>query len=181
MNTANKITLFRIILIPVFMAFFMAGSFACHITALVIFIIASISDAADGYIARHYNQITTFGKFIDPIADKMLVMAAFIVLVYDGRMSPWALMIILAREFIVTGLRLVAVSEGKVIAASMWGKAKTVSQMIAVIAAIVLMAPIFAENISVLITQLFIWISVLLTVVSGVDYLVKNWRLMKMK
>lgn len=181
MNTANKITLLRIALIPVFMALFLADSTLCRMIALAVFIIASISDAVDGYIARHYHQVTTFGKFVDPIADKMLVVAAFIVLLTYGRMSPWALMIILAREFIVTGLRLVAVSEGTVIAASMWGKAKTVSQMIAVIASMVLMHDLFPADISSLITQILIWICTLFTVVSGVDYLVKNWHLMKMK
>ncbi len=181
MNTANKITLLRIILVPVFMALFLIDSFAFRMAALAVFVIASISDAADGYIARHYNQITTFGKFIDPIADKLLVTAAFVVLLYYDRMSPWALIIVLAREFIVTGLRLVAVSEGKVIAASMWGKAKTVSQMIAIIVAIALMNNILPADISLMVTHILIWISALLTVISGVDYLVKNRRLLNMK
>lgn len=181
MNTANKITVLRIILVPIFMAFFLIDSFTCRMIALAVFLIASVSDAADGYIARHYNQITTFGKFIDPIADKMLVTAAFVVLLHYGRMSAWALMIILAREFIVTGLRLVAVSEGTVIAASMWGKAKTVSQMTAIIAAMLLMNNVLPADISLLVTNIVIWISAVLTVISGADYLIKNRRLLNMK
>lgn len=181
MNTANKITLFRIILVPVFMALFMMESSVCRLAALAVFIIASASDALDGYIARHYNQITTFGKFVDPIADKLLVTAAFVILLMYGRMSPWALMIVLAREFIVTGLRLVAVSEGTVIAASVWSKAKTVSQMVAIIAAMALMYDFFPQNAAMLITNIMIWISTVLTVISGVDYLVKNWHMIKMK
>ena len=181
MNTANKFTLFRIVLVPVFMALFMADSSACRLAALAVFIIASASDALDGYIARHYNQITTFGKFVDPIADKLLVTAAFVILLMYGRISPWALMIVLAREFIVTGLRLVAVSEGKVIAASVWGKAKTVSQMVAIITAMTLMYDFFPQNAAALITNIMIWISTVLTVISGVDYLAKNWHMIKMK
>lgn len=181
MNTANKITLLRILLVPIFMAFLMVDTAVCRITALIIFIIAAATDGVDGYIARHYNQITTFGKFIDPLADKMLTTAAFIVLLYYGRMSPWALMIILAREFIVTGIRLVAVSEGTVIAASLWGKMKTVSQMVAVIAAIILMDSHFSALPALLITNILIWISVIFTVISGADYLWKNRRLLTMK
>ena len=181
MNTANKITLLRILLVPIFMAFLLMDGIAFRIAALVIFVIAAATDGVDGYIARHYNQITTFGKFVDPLADKMLTTAAFLVLLYYDRMSPWAVMIILAREFMVTGIRLVAVAEGTVIAASFWGKLKTVSQMAAVIAAIILMDPHFAEAPSILITDILIWISVLFTVASGADYLWKNRRLLQMK
>ncbi len=182
MNTANKITLLRIALVPVFMAFAMIDNLPCQITGLVIFLLAAASDGIDGHIARKYNQITTFGKFVDPLADKMLITAAFLVLQYYERISPWAVMIVLAREFIVTGVRLVAVSEGKVIAASFWGKLKTVSQIVAVIAAFLLMnTNIFAQGPSLVITQILIWISVAITVFSGIDYLVKNWSLMEMK
>lgn len=181
MNTANKITLLRIALVPVFMVFLLIDNFVCRLIALAIFVVASATDGIDGYIARHYNQITTFGKFVDPLADKMLISAAFVVLLYYGRMSPWALMIVLAREFIVTGIRLVAVSEGKVIAASFWGKLKTVSQIIAVIAAIILMSDAFSHAPAMLITNILIWVSTAITVFSGIDYLVKNWSLMEMK
>lgn len=181
MNTANKITMLRIILVPVFMAFLLYDNVVCRIIALAIFVIAAATDGIDGYIARHYNQITTFGKFVDPIADKLLVSAAFVVLLFYGRISPWALMIVLAREFIVSGIRLVAVAEGKVIAASFWGKLKTVSQIIAVIAAIVLMSDNFSQEPAMLITNILVWTSTAITVFSGIDYLVKNLHLLQMK
>lgn len=183
MNTANKLTLLRIVLVPVFMFFILKEGMVYNLIALLIFLAASATDGIDGYIARHYNQITTFGKFVDPLADKLLVTSAFIALLYYGRMSPWAFIIVLAREFMVSGVRLVASAEGKVIAASMWGKLKTVSQMIAVVAAIILMNnfSFCPEQTAVLITNILIWISTGLTVFSGVDYLVKNWGLLEMK
>ncbi len=183
MNTANKLTLLRILLVPVFMAFMLMDGMLYNLIALAIFVIASATDGIDGYIARHYNQITTFGKFMDPLADKLLISAAFTVLLFYGRMSPWAFMIVLAREFMVSGVRLVASAEGKVIAASIWGKLKTVSQMIAVIAAIILMNnfSFCPENTAILITNILIWISTALTVFSGADYLMKNWDLLEMK
>lgn len=181
MNTANKITILRILLVPVFMFLLLMDGIGYRIAALAVFVIASATDGVDGYIARHYNQITTFGKFVDPLADKMLTTAAFLILLYYGKMSPWAVMIILAREFMVSGIRLVAAAEGKVIAASMWGKLKTVSQMAAVIAAIILMYPEFSEAPAMLITNILIWISVILTVISGADYLWKNRGLLDMK
>lgn len=180
MNLANKITLFRVVLVPVFMVLMMIESTACRIAALVVFIIASLSDAADGYIARNYNQITNFGKFVDPLADKMLTTAAFLILLNYGRMSVWALMIVLAREFMVSGVRLVAAADGKVIAASMWGKLKTVSQMVAIIAAIILLLPLFPEISAKIITDILVWLSVVFTVISGVDYLWKNRSVLKM-
>lgn len=179
MNTANKITLLRIALVPIFMAFLLVDNMVCRIVALLIFVIAAATDGIDGYIARHYNQITTFGKFVDPLADKLLISAAFVVLLFYDRMSPWALMIVLAREFIVTGVRLVAVAEGTVIAASMWGKIKTVSQIIAVIAAIVLMGDSFSQVSGKLITDILIWVSTIITVLSGVEYVVKNRSLLQ--
>ncbi len=180
MNTANKITLLRVVLVPIFMVLLMMESTACRVGALIVFIIAALSDAADGYIARHYNQITNFGKFVDPLADKMLTTAAFVILLHYGRMSVWALMIVLAREFMVSGVRLVAAADGKVIAASMWGKLKTVSQMVAVIAAIILLLPVFPEMPAKIITDILVWISVVFTVISGVDYLWKNRNVLKM-
>lgn len=175
MTTANKITILRMILVPVFMAFLMVpDSTACLTAALLVFIIASISDAVDGYIARNYNQISTFGKFMDPLADKMLTTSAFIVFVAHGRMSAWALMIILFREFMVSGIRLLAVSEGKVIAASMLGKIKTVSQMLAIIAGMILLYPVFPAAAAEVVTQVLIWICTAFTVISGAEYLLKN-------
>ena len=178
MNTANKLTILRIILIPIFMALLTASGAGFHIAALVVFILASLTDAADGYIARHYNQVTTFGKFMDPLADKMLTTAAFIIFVSVGRMSPWALALILMREFAVSGIRLLAAANSNVIAASMSGKIKTVSQMVAIIAAIILLNPFFEENSSNLITEILILISTAATVVSGAEYLIKNKNLL---
>ncbi|MCC8169487.1 MAG: CDP-diacylglycerol--glycerol-3-phosphate 3-phosphatidyltransferase [Oscillospiraceae bacterium] len=182
MNTANKVTMIRVFLVPIFMVLFMINNTACHYAALAVFIIASVTDAIDGHIARKYNQTTTFGKFVDPLADKVLTTAAFLILMHYGRMSVWALMIVLTREFMVAGIRLVAAGDGKVVAASMWGKIKTVTQMIAVIAAMLLLPFDSVLGISAaLISDILIWISVAFTVISGVDYLLKNRSLMEMK
>lgn len=182
MNTANKLTLLRVVLVPVFMAFLLMNGTAWRLAALAVFVIASLTDMLDGQIARRCNQITTFGKFADPLADKMLTTAAFLVFMQKGIINSWAVMIILAREFMVAGVRLAAVSEGKVIAASFWGKFKTVSQMAAIIIAIlVLNIPAVPQSAAVIVTNIFVWISVVLTVISGADYLVKNWNLMKLK
>ena len=182
MNTANKLTILRVILVPVFLAFMLIDGFAWQMAALVTFIIASLTDMLDGQIARKCNQITTFGKFADPLADKMLITAAFLGFMAQGVINVWAVMIMLVREFMVSGVRLAAVSEGEVIAASFWGKFKTVSQMVAVIVAfLVLNIPAVSESMAYIITNVFVWISVVLTVASGADYLVKNWKLMKLK
>ena len=145
MNLANKLTIFRIILVPVMIIvtfFNWPGEFlkipTVAIVLNIIFIIAAITDKLDGYIARSRNQITTFGKFLDPIADKVLVITAMIILVEMGRLPAWIPTIVVFREFIVSGYRLIAVENGgKVIAASIWGKLKTVTQMIAIIAAFI--------------------------------------------
>ncbi|MCC8160520.1 MAG: CDP-diacylglycerol--glycerol-3-phosphate 3-phosphatidyltransferase [Oscillospiraceae bacterium] len=182
MNTANKITMIRVFLVPVFMVLFMIDNTVCHYAALGVFILASVTDAIDGYVARKYNQTTTFGKFVDPLADKVLTTSAFLILMYYDRMSVWALMIVLTREFMVAGVRLVAAGEGKVVAASMWGKLKTVTQMIAVIAAMLLLPyERFLGVRASLISDILIWISVAFTIISGIDYLAKNWKLMEMK
>ena len=182
MTTANKITVLRMVLVPVFMAFLLVPeSIPCLTAAIFMFLLASVSDAVDGYIARHYNQITTFGKFMDPLADKMLTTSAFIVFVACGRMSPWALMIILFREFMVSGIRLLAVSDGKVIAASMLGKIKTVSQMLAITAGMILMYPLFPAAAAGIVTHALIWICTVFTVISGIDYLLKNIHIFKAK
>ena len=145
MNLPNKLTIFRIILVPIMVIIPFLGiqgdvwgiSISCLIIDLI-FIIASITDKLDGYIARSRNQVTTFGKFLDPLADKILVLTAMIMLVEMGRLPAWIPVIVLAREFIVSGYRLIAVEKGgKVIAASVWGKMKTVTQMIAIILAFV--------------------------------------------
>ncbi|MGN0150305.1 MAG: CDP-diacylglycerol--glycerol-3-phosphate 3-phosphatidyltransferase [Clostridia bacterium] len=182
MNTANRLTLLRVVLVPFYMIFLLRPDFVSQMIALAIFIIASLTDALDGHIARKYNQITAFGKFVDPLADKMLITAAFLVFLAQGIMNVWAVMIVLAREFVVAGIRLSAVTEGKVIAASFWGKLKTVSQMIAVIAAMLLLnISVIPHGVSMLITNILIWISVVFTVFSGADYLIKNKSLLKLK
>lgn len=196
MNLANKLTIFRIILVPIMIIipfFGIEGEiFNVPITCILldlIFIIASITDKLDGYIARSRNQITTFGKFLDPIADKVLVVTAMIMLVEMGRLPAWIPSIVVFREFIVSGYRLVAVqSDGKVIAASIWGKLKTVTQMIAIILAFIdinKFGAIFTGNLTGfsfalnLITTILMTISVIATIFSGWDYIKNGKDLLK--
>lgn len=185
MNTANKLTLLRIVLVPVFMALLMIDGAAYKWAALGVFVLASITDALDGHIARSRNQITTFGKFVDPLADKILTTAAFLVFLGMGVYKPIsgtiALMVIMTREFMVAGVRLVSVGEGTVIAASMWGKLKTVAQMIAIIITIMLIAAMPERAAADLVIEILLWITVAFTVISGAEYLIKNWHLMKLK
>ena len=162
-TTANKITIFRIILIPVFMVLAYQNLFGW---ALAVYIIACLSDVADGYIARHYNQVSNFGKFMDPLADKLLVVAAMLLFVEQHRMPAWALLLVVAREFAVTGLRLIAVDNGRVIAAAWSGKIKTASTMVAI-------CLMLLWNIPWLNTVCWVVI-VVTTVYSGVEYFVKN-------
>lgn len=174
MNLPNKLTMFRVILIPFFIVFLMIP-----ITpydkwiALSIFIIASLTDLLDGKIARKYNLVTNFGKFMDPLADKLLVCSALICLIELHKIPAWMVIIIIAREFIISGFRLVASDNGRVIAASYWGKFKTTFQMAAVC---LLIADLSAIS---LLTQMILWIAVILTIVSLIDYLVKNKDVMK--
>lgn len=130
MNTANKLTLLRVVLIPVYLVLWHLNFPGNHYAALVVFVIASLTDLLDGYIARHYNQVTDFGKFMDPLADKVLVLTAMACFCSVGRFPDWALVIVIAREFAVSGLRLVAVDNGRVIAAGWSGKVKTASTMV---------------------------------------------------
>jgi len=174
MNIANKITTLRLILIPVFVAFYYFMGRDNNIAA-IIFIIASLTDALDGHLARSRNLITNFGKFVDPLVDKVLTMAAFIVLV-EGQIIPaWAVIIIIARELIITGFRTLAADQGITIAASMWGKAKTTSQMIALVC--LLLDVEVLNNIGIYI----FYIAVILTVISGVDYIVKNKQVLDLE
>ncbi len=174
MNLPNKLTMFRVILIPCFIVFLLVP-----ITpydkwiALAIFIIASLTDLLDGKIARKYNLVTNFGKFMDPLADKLLVCSALICLIELNKIPSWMVIIIIAREFIISGFRLVAADNGVVIAASYWGKFKTTFQMVAVC---LLIADI---EVLKLVTQTVLWIAVILTVVSLIDYLLKNKDVMK--
>jgi len=170
MNLPNKLTLFRVILIPFFVVFMLVnvtGNTDKWI-ALIIFIIASLTDLLDGKIARKYNLITDFGKFMDPLADKLLVCSALICLVSLDRIPAWIVIIIIAREFIISGFRLIAADNGRVIAASYWGKFKTTFQMIMVILMIADISQLF------ILTQIIMYAALILTVVSLVDYLVKN-------
>lgn len=174
MNLPNKLTILRMILIIPFVIILLSGCLgnASGITALVIFIVASLTDLLDGKIARKYNLVTNFGKFMDPLADKMLVCAAMICLVATkpDMMPAWAVIIILSREFIISGFRLVASDAGIVIAASMWGKVKTVSQM----AMIILMLAGIPWGPMDLIIKIVMYIAVILTIISLVDYIWKN-------
>ncbi len=164
MTTANKITIFRVILIPVFLLLAYAGQ---NVWAFAVFVIASFSDMLDGYIARHYNQITDFGKFMDPLADKVLVLAAMCFFVEKGWMPGWAVALVLLREFAVSGMRLVAVEQGRVIAAAWSGKIKTAVTMVG-LAAMLLFGQI--AWVDTLVTALI----VLTTLYSGVEYFYKN-------
>ena len=182
MNLANKLTILRVILVPIFIAFMTIDALWAKIVGLLIFIIASLTDMLDGQIARKRIMITTFGKFADPLADKMLTTAAFLVFMQQGIIGAWPVFIILVREFAVSGIRLAAAAEGEVIAASFWGKFKTVTQMLSIVVGIILMCiPQIPSNITALIIQILVWICVVFTVISGVEYVVKNWKLMKLK
>lgn len=196
MNLANKITVFRIILVPMILIIpllnLQGELWGIPITYFIIdaiFIIASLTDKLDGYIARSRNQITTFGKFLDPIADKILVIVAMLILVEAGRVPAWIPAIVVIREFIVSGYRLIAVEkQGKVIAASVWGKIKTVTQMVGLIIAFIdanKFGAIFSGNLTGtafalnLITTALLGISVVATIFSGIDYLKGSKELFK--
>ena len=187
MNLPNRLTVLRVILIVPFVALLLGGfegwswfqalsggvlEYTDYI-ALAIFGIASLTDLLDGKIARKYNLITNFGKFMDPLADKLLVCSALICLTAMGRIPAWIVIVIISREFVISGFRLVASDNGKVIAASIWGKFKTTFQMVMVV---LMIADL--ESLS-LVTDIVMWASLILTVVSLWDYLVKNWDVMK--
>ncbi len=170
MNLPNKLTMFRIVLIPFFVIFMMIPLEFGNIIALIIFIVASLTDTFDGYIARKYNLITDFGKFMDPLADKLLVCSAMICLIDKGQLASWIVIIIVAREFVISGFRLIAADNGIVIAASKWGKAKTISQMVMIIVLLLNIDNMFFYVLG----QVLIYLSLILTIVSLIDYIVKN-------
>ena len=172
MNLPNKLTMLRMAMIPAFVIFMMVPFAAGRYIALVIFIAASLTDTADGYIARKYNLVTDFGKFMDPLADKLLVCSAMICLVHTDEIPFWIVIIIIAREFIISGFRLVAADNGIVIAASMWGKVKTVCQMVMVIVILLNLPQLHILEV------ILIYASLVLTVVSLVDYIAKNWHVL---
>ncbi len=171
MTTANRITIFRILLVPVFLLLEYAGQ---PYIAFALFVIASLTDLLDGYIARHYNQITVFGKFMDPLADKMLVLAAMCYLIEASCMPGWAVAIVIFREFAVSGLRLIAVQKGAVIAAGWSGKIKTAVTMVCLCVML-----FFLANASSRLNALCTALIVLTTVYSGFEYFQKNAHMMK--
>ena len=174
MNLPNKLTILRTLMIPVFLFFLLtdcAGDYSKWI-AVVVFILASLTDFLDGHIARKYNLVTNFGKFMDPLADKLLVCSALIALVDLNRIAAWIVIIIIAREFIISGFRLVASDNGVDIAASYWGKFKTAFQMITIIMLVLNLNVPFIN----IINTVLIYISLGLTVISLIDYIAKNYK-----
>ena len=171
MTTANKLTILRVIMIPVFLLLAYSGH---HYWALAVFLLASLTDLLDGYIARHYNQITDFGKFMDPLADKMLVMAAMCFFVESGRMPGWALALVLLREFAVSGMRLVAAGQGRVIAAAHSGKVKTAATMVCLCLMLLFPAPALGDSAPDYIAVAGIAVILLTTLYSGFEYFYKN-------
>lgn len=171
MNTPNKLTVARMILVPFLVLFMLTdlGGEANRYIALAIFVVASVTDWFDGKLARKYNLVTNFGKFMDPLADKLLVCSAMICLIPLGKLTAWFVIVIIAREFIISGFRLVASDNGIVIAASYWGKFKTVSQMFMVIVMIMDLGGVFD-----VIGTVLMWAALILTIVSLIDYIAKN-------
>lgn len=174
MNIANKVTMVRLVMIPIFVGAFYHYGTSYNIAA-ILFMIASLTDAVDGHLARSRNLITNFGKFVDPLVDKVLTMAAFIVLVEAGTIPAWAVIIIIARELIITGFRTLAADMGITIAASMWGKAKTTSQMISLVLLLLNNRVLNKFGIYVF------YIAVILTLISGIDYIVKNKKVLDLE
>jgi len=177
MNLPNKLTMLRICMIPVFVVFALIQAQWAQYVALLIYILACLTDLLDGKIARKRNLVTDFGKFADPIADKLLVMAALVVLVESHRMASWVCIVMLAREFIISGFRLVAAGGGKVIAAGQLGKLKTVFQMASTIALMLLVpvagAPLLG-SFGVVLANILTYIAAILTIISGAEYIIKN-------
>src|SRR5690554_5770687 len=175
MNLANKITIFRVFLIPVCMVFvFIDMQYSRYISA-AIFLFAALTDSLDGYIARSRNQITVYGKFVDPLADKLLISAALIVLVEIGDISSWVAFIIIAREFIITGFRVLAAADGIVIAASGWGKIKTITQIVAIIAILINNFPF--SMIGFPFSKIAMGLAIIFTLISGIDYIYLNRKI----
>jgi len=175
LNLPNKLTVGRMLAVPFFIVVLMLGY---YYASAVIFILAALTDMLDGQIARKYNLVTNFGKIMDPLADKLLVISALVCLVELGHVQGWMVIVILAREFTVTGLRTVAAAQGIVIAAGMTGKIKTVLQMIAVIALLLLNWPF--SLIGIPFAEIMLWASVIMTIISGVEYIAKNKQVFSM-
>lgn len=178
MTLANKITLARIALIPFFVIFATIGGTTCDVIALVLFCVCSFTDFLDGYVARKYHQVTDFGKFVDPLADKLLICAAMVIFIDRGLMFGWMVFIILAREFIITSLRTIAAMKGTAMAAAWSGKVKTCVQIAGVI--LIFLCTIVTGATSLhdaFLIQLCGWIMMIVTLYSGYDYLHRNWSL----
>lgn len=176
MNTPNKLTVLRVIMVPFFVMFLLTGwgGSANRYISFLLFAGASVTDWFDGYLARKNNLVTDFGKFMDPLADKLLVCSALICMIELGRLPAWMVVIIIAREFIISGFRLIAAEKGVVIAANYWGKFKTATQMIMIILLILdIQLPFFR-----ILTQILIWVSLILTVISLVTYILDNKSVM---
>lgn len=180
MTTANMITIARILLVPVYV-FFALGTpnMTTDIIAASIFLFISLTDFLDGYIARKYNQITDFGKFLDPLADKILVISAFVIFVSQGRLNPVVTIAVITREFLVTSIRLVAAGKGTVIAASMSGKLKTVTQIICVM--VILLEDVVSLVYPLPYGEIFSWVMLIFTIYSGLEYLILNRKLISLK
>lgn len=186
MNLANKITFTRILATPVFLFFLMPGWFGRFLgldkwgryAAAVVFLLAAVTDMIDGNIARKRNMVTELGKFLDPIADKLLVLSALIALIKTDNLSVWAVFIIIAREFIITGFRIIAAGRGVVIAADKWGKIKTIVQIVAIVAILIRDFPISLFT-DFPVGMTLIYAAVILTVISGVNYIVKNANIIR--
>lgn len=177
MNLPNKLTMGRILAIPVFIVVFLMGY---NYAAAVIFILAALTDMLDGHIARKYNLVTNFGKLMDPLADKLLVMSALLCLVQVGDVAGWMVIVILGREFIITGMRQVAAAQGIVIAAGTTGEIKTITQMIAIPLLLLENWPFSMLSFELPMDMVFLWLALIMTVISGAEYIVKNRQLFSM-
>lgn len=178
MNTPNKLTVARMIIVPFLVVFLLTGwgGDANRYISLALFVVASVTDWFDGYLARKNNLVTNFGKFMDPLADKLLVCSAIICMIELNRLPAWFVIIIIAREFIISGFRLIAAENGIVIAANYWGKFKTASQMIMIILLI-----LHFDGIFVTLEQIFIWLSLALTIISLITYIWQNKTVLSMQ
>ena len=178
MNTPNKLTIARMIIVPFLVIFLLTGwgGEAHRYISLTLFVVASVTDWFDGYLARKNNLVTNFGKFMDPLADKLLVCSAMICMIDLKRLPAWFVIIIIAREFIISGFRLIAAENGIVIAANYWGKFKTASQMIMIILLI-----LHFDGIFVILEQIFIWLSLALTIISLITYIWQNRTVLSMQ
>ena len=178
MNTPNKLTVARMIIVPFLVIFLLTGwgGEANRYISLALFVVASVTDWFDGYLARKNNLVTNFGKFMDPLADKLLVCSAMICMIDLKRLPAWFVIIIIAREFIISGFRLIAAENGIVIAANYWGKFKTASQMIMIILLI-----LHFDGVFVILEQIFIWLSLALTIISLITYIWQNRTVLSMQ